>query len=407
MHGFCMERSLFTYKSSGKSKVTRRKRMSDKKRIKIMSIRRRMFITAVMGLFMVTILTYGFYTGYRINDVYLPLADAAMEIKYEVALAHLWFEEVASGDHDEKIDVVLEHLDRADWYARAILDGGTNTEGIIIPFDDTGLREAIRKVDQDLNKFRALFIQFTSGSAVTLRTESQFREHDDLFISLDKRTDEVESVLQNIMKHEMQNFKRTQILLIAITILLFVLTGKVSWRYERNRLNLVKELEDLSHTDELTGLRNRRGFFTLAEHLLKAAVRNKQGVYMLYADLDNLKDINDTWGHDKGDIALIEIGNILTKCYRESDVIARIGGDEFVIIPVGTRGDNIEMITARLQNALDAHNAKIKNSFKLAVSVGIAYYDAEDPCSIDELLTQADYLMYKNKEKKKDAVLQV
>ncbi len=164
--------------------------------------------------------------------------------------------------------------------------------------------------------------------------------------------------------------------------------------------NMEEKLKALALSDELTGLYNRRGFFTLVEQLLKLSRRQKTGIFMLYADADNLKEINDTWGHKEGNLVLIDIANILKKNYRESDIIARIGGDEFVVIPVGTTGDNIEEITARLQKSIQDHNAKENRSYKLSLSVGIAYYDPENPCSIEELLAQGDKLMYEQKKYK-------
>ncbi len=166
------------------------------------------------------------------------------------------------------------------------------------------------------------------------------------------------------------------------------------------RKNLEKKLRTLALSDELTGLSNRRGFFSVAEHLLKIAKRQKQGIYLLYADVDNFKDINDTFGHKEGDNALIDIANILRTNYRESDVVARIAGDEFVVILIGTTGDCVEMIISRLQEKLDDHNNKSNRSYKLSLSVGIAYYDPENPCSVDELLVQGDKMMYKQKQHK-------
>ncbi|MDO8753317.1 MAG: GGDEF domain-containing protein, partial [Anaerolineales bacterium] len=94
-------------------------------------------------------------------------------------------------------------------------------------------------------------------------------------------------------------------------------------------------LRALTLTDDLTKINNRRGFFLLAEQILKISSRTKIGVYLMYADLDNFKEINDNFGHIAGDIALQEYARILIENYRESDVIARIGGDEFVLLPVG------------------------------------------------------------------------
>jgi diguanylate cyclase (GGDEF)-like protein/PAS domain S-box-containing protein len=162
-----------------------------------------------------------------------------------------------------------------------------------------------------------------------------------------------------------------------------------------------EKLRTLSLTDQLTGILNRRGFFTLADQLLKQAKRQKKGLYMLYADIDNLKEINDTYGHNEGDVALIEVANILNKNYRESDIIARIGGDEFVVLPIGTVGDNIEKILSRFENTLKAYNSQNKHEYTISLSSGIAYYDPEAPSSVEELLVQGDQLMYGYKKSKK------
>lgn len=164
--------------------------------------------------------------------------------------------------------------------------------------------------------------------------------------------------------------------------------------------HMEKELLTLSFSDDLTGLYNRRGFFNLMEHQLKVAKRNKSRTFMLYADLDNLKWINDTFGHQEGDAALIETANILKATYRESDIIARIGGDEFVLYPVGTNETSAENIAARLHKNLENQNAKSTRSYKLSISIGITSYDPETISSIDGLLAQADKLMYEHKRSK-------
>jgi diguanylate cyclase (GGDEF)-like protein len=159
-----------------------------------------------------------------------------------------------------------------------------------------------------------------------------------------------------------------------------------------------QRLLDLSLTDELTRLYNRRGFFTLTDQLLKLSKRQKQGVYMLYADLNHLKEINDTLGHKEGDMALIDVANVFKVTFREADIIARIGGDEFVVMLMATTEARIASIIGRLQKAIEEHNAKENRNYTLSVSVGTACYDPEKPCSVDELLGQADRSMYEDKK---------
>jgi len=169
------------------------------------------------------------------------------------------------------------------------------------------------------------------------------------------------------------------------------------------RKQMEDQLRALSLTDELTGLYNRRGFFTLAEQEFKMAKRQKKGIFMLYVDLDGMKSINDSSGHQEGDRALKAIADILRETYRDSDIIARIGGDEFVVVPVGETGDNIALITSRLQRSVDGYNAKASHAYKLSLSIGIAHYNPESPCSMDELLAQADKSMYEQKRNKRES----
>ncbi len=161
-----------------------------------------------------------------------------------------------------------------------------------------------------------------------------------------------------------------------------------------------EELLALSLTDELTGLYNRRRFLVLTEQCLKVAMRKKKKWLLLYIDMDGLKWINDHCGHDEGDQALIELSSILKKTFRESDIIARIGGDEFAVLLEST--DEIdEMLITRLSENIRDFNAKVSQGYVLSISVGAAQFDPEYPISIDKLLSKADALMYAQKRKSK------
>jgi diguanylate cyclase (GGDEF)-like protein/PAS domain S-box-containing protein len=164
--------------------------------------------------------------------------------------------------------------------------------------------------------------------------------------------------------------------------------------------HLEEKLRLLSLTDELTRLYNRRGFFMLAEQQLKMAKRLKGKTFMLYADLDNLKGINDAYGHKEGDMALMKTAKILRETCRDSDIIARIGGDEFAVFPVGTTQAYAEVITDRLQKSLDAHNTGKNRRYELSISFGITFCDDKSHDSVQDLLVQADKLMYEQKRKK-------
>jgi diguanylate cyclase (GGDEF)-like protein/PAS domain S-box-containing protein len=164
-----------------------------------------------------------------------------------------------------------------------------------------------------------------------------------------------------------------------------------------------KKMEEKLHaaviTDELTGLLNRRGFFTLADQQCKLADRAMRRMYLLYLDLNNLKPINDEFGHKTGDQALKDTANVLRKTFRESDIIARIGGDEFaVLITEPSKTDIKDIIIGHIQDNLRIHNEKSGHGYDLSLSMGFARYNPEYPCSIGGLLTRADALMYKDKE---------
>ena len=163
-----------------------------------------------------------------------------------------------------------------------------------------------------------------------------------------------------------------------------------------------EELKALSLRDELTGLYNRRGFITLAEQQLKFADRMEKRMLLLFADLDGMKYINDRFGHHEGDSALIVTGYILKEIFRKSDIIARIGGDEFVVLAMETHDATEKIYTDRLKEFLDTYNTKVNHGYKLMLSIGIAHYDPASPCSIEQLVKRADKLMYEQKQRKQE-----
>lgn len=177
-----------------------------------------------------------------------------------------------------------------------------------------------------------------------------------------------------------------------------------------DRKQAEEALKALSLVDDLTGLYNRRGFFTFAEQELKVARRLERGIFLLFADVDEMKAINDTFGHLEGDRALIEIACILKENFRDPDIIARIGGDEFVILAIeGTSEAGPELLRERLRENLDRHNDKEPDrKYRLSLTIGAVVYDPENPVSIDTLLFQADRNMYEEKaRKKKDTQLRL
>ena len=153
--------------------------------------------------------------------------------------------------------------------------------------------------------------------------------------------------------------------------------------------------------DELTGLSNRRGFEMLGERLLEAARRVGLPVTAVYADLDNMKPINDRFGHDAGDRALIETATILGSVLRNSDLLARLGGDEFCAVLAGAEAREAAVAAARIEEALRARNAASAEPFELAISVGMAEADPGKTVDLWDLTAAADAAMLAAKRAKK------
>lgn len=159
-------------------------------------------------------------------------------------------------------------------------------------------------------------------------------------------------------------------------------------------------VRQMSLTDELTGLYNRRGFHTLAEQQLKIAQREKSGFLVLFADVDGLKEINDHFGHREGDKLLVRVSEILRKSCRRSDIIARFAGDEYAILALDTDHDNGNILTKRLANEMKDFNERSKLPYRISFSFGMSYFDHGN-VSIDELMAQADEKLYEIKRNKK------
>lgn len=167
------------------------------------------------------------------------------------------------------------------------------------------------------------------------------------------------------------------------------------------RKQMEEEIKALSITDSLTGLYNRRGFLTLADLQMKMAKRTGNGLLLLFADLDGMKAINDNLGHSKGDEALIETADVFKKVFREADIIARVGGDEFAVLALETSCECSDMFRERLQRHIDLSNSRKNRDYHLSISIGMVCCNPEDPSSIYDLMSRADGLMYENKKSKK------
>ncbi len=160
-------------------------------------------------------------------------------------------------------------------------------------------------------------------------------------------------------------------------------------------------LREMSLVDELTRVYNRRGFMTLAEQQIKVAHRTRKEMSLFYADLDDLKKINDAFGHKEGDAALVEAAGILRDAFRDSDIIARLGGDEFVVLAIDVAESRATALARRLRERVAARNARPEAAYSVSFSLGVARYEPDNPSSLEDLLARADVRMYQDKASKK------
>ncbi len=177
-----------------------------------------------------------------------------------------------------------------------------------------------------------------------------------------------------------------------------------SLRYARERHRMWSTLRRLSVIDELSGLYNRRGFFAVVEKQFEEIVsENGRSALLFYFDLDEFKQVNDTYGHEAGDAALLAFSDILKATFDREDAVARVGGDEFVAF-VGCEGDgDPESITRAFEAGLERFNNEEKLPFPIKSSYGYRRVEAKEKASLDEALSDADARLYEQKRAKKAA----
>lgn len=176
---------------------------------------------------------------------------------------------------------------------------------------------------------------------------------------------------------------------------------------------IFKELTDREHklirltmTDELTGIYNRRAALEFLNKMIKAVARKGGTLTICFIDVDNLKKVNDKYGHVGGDNLLITVAKLLTGCIRESDYACRIGGDEFLLILPDSTLNNSKYVVSRIRDDMDIYNSNNSDNYKVDFSYGFAEYNSLKQVDIDTLLEIADNNMYQNKMQKRKQALE-
>ncbi len=164
---------------------------------------------------------------------------------------------------------------------------------------------------------------------------------------------------------------------------------------------VVAQLEELAMLDPLTKLLNRRGFDFRAEQVALDALRNRQTLTLLYGDVDNMKEINDEYGHAQGDQALTDVGTVLRETFRSVDVVARMGGDEFAVLTTGMDEEAQDVLCRRIDSAVQTRVEAEGRPYSLAMSCGMAVSAVADVARIEQLLRTADERMYQRKAQRR------
>lgn len=377
---------------------------------------RSVLVSVTTSIFLLSILMYLFSTGNQLTARYAPQINAAIEIKLNGTLGHLWLEEILSGDETIDIKLVWENLSRSDSYALALLGDVHSLNDKIVPLNHHETRLAIQNARDDLGKFRAVaekrFQNFSNSSPGT-EIDQQF---DWLFENFLNSADLAESMLRNYLADDLLSYRRTGFILLLISVVAAIFLTLYLYQQNKLREKYVAEIENanqeievknkgldyLAHFDLLTGLPNRVLFFDRLQQSLIHAERSQELVVLLFIDLDRFKNANDRLGHHNGDVLLTNVAERLKNTVRAEDTVSRLGGDEFTIILAGFHtlkqaisvtnaiSKSIIEVTGQVYN-IDSREAHVTSS------IGIAIYP-KDGTTAEKLLVNADMAMYHAKE---------
>jgi signal transduction histidine kinase len=242
-----------------------------------------------------------YYSNMRMISVYEPLIDAASRIKYQGTLSHLWFEEYISGDKNETTDVVLSHLDKAEWNSHAMLDGGTTDNRTILPLENPEMRNKINSVIKRLREFRDIIGIRSSQKELSQPGTEIDQRFDRVFKDFLRQTEEVQGDLKKLVAKELQIFQITHAVLIIMTAGIFIHFGMTFRRFNSLRGNAYQSLFHAHHALELEikirrnaeeELRERQGELAQAQEIallgnwvsdsIKNEVRWSDQIYQIF-----------------------------------------------------------------------------------------------------------------------------
>ena len=204
-------------------------------------------LLAGFALSLAIAMSFSFYLSREMTQRYVPLAEAVMEVKLEITTAHLWFEEVISGDQTIEIEQILRHIKRADWYAQAMLEGGENSKHQLVALVDSDFRHQVTRIASLLQTFGDIVEQRWRDQSLSGIGSKPDQQLDSTFVQIIASADELEIALHKTLAAQRQQLLPWQVLLVVLTLLVGAITSVVLYRHDRRRLS---DIQALHHKEE-------------------------------------------------------------------------------------------------------------------------------------------------------------
>lgn len=378
--------------------------------------------TLILAAAVITLAGALFYQGNRILVKEMPTIEAAEEIKVNGAMAHVWFEEVLSGDTTQSIKEVWYFLDLADWYALALLEGGESIRGRFKPLENEQLRNIVVSMRETLVEFRHYdTIRYAQQSTSTPGSDIDILS-DAIFLDFIQQADDLKRQIKLHVERSVAQYQYISLSLIVAAIIIASFVNVHLFRIESNKRKLYlslkkantdieaknQELHQKAHFDTLTSLPNRTLFKDRLDQAIINSERLNLAFSLLFIDLDHFKAVNDEYGHEAGDKLLSEVAKRINRRIRVSDTCARISGDEFVVILSHQKSvEKASQCANKIANSLIETLSEpfVFHDFTahISASIGVSVYPT-DGQSRESLVRYADNAMYHAKSLGKNNV---
>lgn len=364
-------------------------------------------IFAIAGILIISLWACSIKIMRDIADVHAPLVDAAMEMKLELALTHLKFEQHIANRAGATKETVLSHLRQVQWYARAMLSGDRNSEGVFLPLADSKLRNDTITTIEKVVRIQDLVQAYFSNGRLPHKEQ---RELDRLFKDASNEMDAIEDTLLAVIAEKRTLQKNISYSSLALSTLLLVAVLIYYISNRRFELGLIRRLNKESTLDELTGINNRRSFNAILSSEWNRAQRAHYSLSLVMCDIDFFKQYNDELGHQAGDECLRVVAEVMQSILqRPVDTLARYGGEEFVFIFPFTDANGAAKVINRFFDKLRLKkiiHPKSEVSNYLTVSAGVASLVPDPKHTIEELISAADDALYRAKAGGRNCITQ-